>query len=248
MENKGAQHGTVLARMQPPHVYCQATKGDWELNGCVIFDMDGLIFDTERLSVEISVKAGEEQGISLSRDIILSTLGLSDKQTCFTYQSIYPSFDSIRFMKALKELMFEDISKNGMRVKRCARECVSAFREAGIPTALASSNSSSVIAYYLDKAGMTSDFDVLVCGDSGFPSKPAPDIFLRAAILTDAAPQRCVVFEDSPNGLKAARSAGMRVYMVPDLVPYNDSLAPYCDGVLKDLGEAIGLLDSMICR
>jgi HAD superfamily hydrolase (TIGR01509 family) len=218
------------------------------LYSCVIFDMDGLIFDTESLGVEVSIKAGEDQGICLSREIILRTLGTSEKFTCHVYETEFPTFDSARFRKTLKDMMFAEISENGMRFKRCARECVSAYRKAGCKTALASSNSSSVVMYYLDTARMSADFDVLVCGDAGLPSKPAPDIFLHAASLMNVAPAVCTVFEDSPNGLKAARAAGMRVYMVPDLIPYEDSLSPYCDGVLGDLGEAISLLHSTICR
>jgi HAD superfamily hydrolase (TIGR01509 family) len=213
-----------------------------------IFDMDGLIFDTERLGVEASVKAGAEQGISLSREIILHTLGTSDRQTCLVYKTEFPAFDTERFKLSLKNIMFDEIAHTGMPVKRFARECVAAFRNAGIPVALASSNSSAVIAFYLKLAGMSEDFDVQVCGDKGLPSKPAPDIFLRAASLMDADPASCIVFEDSPNGLKAARAAGMRVYMVPDLIKYEDSLALYCDGVLKDLGEAITLLELHACR
>ena len=213
----------------------------------VIFDMDGLLFDTERYGLEASEKAGAEQGIFLSREIILRTLGMTDEQTVRIYQTEFPYFDTIRFKRCLYTLMRKDIEENGMPIKPYAKECVLACRKAGAATALASSNSLDSVKFYLEKAGMESNFDVLVSGDSSLRSKPAPDIFLRASELLGINPAKCTVFEDSPNGLRAARAAGMRVYIIPDLIPYEDSLSQYCDGVLKNLGEAISLVPELIC-
>ena len=101
-----------------------------------------------------------------------------------------------------------------------------------------------VVKLYLSKVGVLDDFQTLVTGDLGLPSKPEPDMFLTAAKRLGVAPENCLVLEDSVNGIKAGRNAGMQVGMVPDVLPYREELAPYCDHVLPDLAAVIPLLDA----
>ena len=76
----------------------------------------------------------------------------------------------------------------------------------------------------------------------GLPSKPAPDVFLKAAKALNASPESCLVLEDSIHGVQAGRNAGMTVCMVPDMIPFSEALAPYCDFVKPDLAAVIPLL------
>ena len=91
------------------------------------------------------------------------------------------------------------------------------------------------------EAGIREYFSALVSASS-LPSKPAPDVFLRAAEKLHTPPESCLVLEDSVNGVKAGRAAGMTVCMIPDLIPFNEDLAPYCDHVLSDLAAVIPLV------
>ena len=123
-----------------------------------------------------------------------------------------------------------------------ALKLLKALRERNIPMAVASSSGQSTISVYLHSVGVIAYFDALITG-SGLPSKPAPDVFLKAASALGAEPKRCLVLEDSLNGIKAGRAAGMTVMMVPDVFPYTDDLAPYVDHVAPDLAAVIPLLD-----
>ncbi|MBR4333046.1 MAG: HAD-IA family hydrolase, partial [Clostridia bacterium] len=96
---------------------------------------------------------------------------------------------------------------------------------------------------YLESVGVISYFHEIVTG-SGLPSKPAPDVFLKAAAALNAKPEACLVLEDSIHGVQAGRAAGMTVFMIPDVIPYNEALKPFCDRVLPDLAAVIPLLEA----
>ena len=96
---------------------------------------------------------------------------------------------------------------------------------------------------YLDINGFGPLFDVIVTGDRVAHGKPAPDIYLRAAELLQLAPAECAGVEDSLNGVKAVRAAGMRSVMIPDLLPYGPDFAPYVDVRLNSLHELLGALE-----
>jgi beta-phosphoglucomutase-like phosphatase (HAD superfamily) len=95
----------------------------------------------------------------------------------------------------------------------------------------------------LESVDVISYFDQIVTG-SGLPSKPAPDVFLKAAAALNAAPERCLVLEDSIHGVQAGRAAGMTVAMIPDMIPFTEDLKPFCDHVLPDLSAVIPLLQA----
>ena len=145
----------------------------------------------------------------------------------------------------LFRVVFDDnLAKKGkIPLKQGALELLKALRERNIPMAVASSSGQSTISVYLHSVGVIAYFDTLITG-SGLPSKPAPDVFLKAASALGAEPKRCLVLEDSLNGIKAGRAAGMTVMMVPDVFPYTDDLAPYVDHVAPDLAAVIPLLDA----
>ena len=97
------------------------------------------------------------------------------------------------------------------------------------------------IRAFLAADGVLDAFDALVTAN-GLPSKPAPDVFLKAAAALSADPAHCLVWEDSINGVKAGRAAGMTVCMVPDQMPFTEELRPFCDHVLPDLAAVIPLV------
>ena len=114
-------------------------------------------------------------------------------------------------------------------------ELLKFLKENGIKTAVASSTRKAVVTREITDAGLLSYFDVLICGDMVARSKPAPDIFLKAAEELKVDPSRSYVIEDSYNGIRAAHSAGMRAFMVPDMLEANDEMRKLSEAVLPDL-------------
>lgn len=209
----------------------------------VLFDMDGLLFDSEKVGAEMILSAVRAQGYRLSPDVLITTLGVTDKVGKAIIEQTLPGIDIERVWKEYAEGMFALAKAGDMPLKAGATELLDALDARGIPAAVASSNSEYAVRLYLRHAGIEDRFRAVVTRDAGMPSKPAPDLFLRAAALLSAQPKACLVLEDSMNGVKAGRAAGMRVCMVPDMIAYSDECAPYCDHVAQTLADVIPLLD-----
>ena len=205
----------------------------------VIFDMDGLLMDSEGVGLTVLHECALRQGIDIPLDRIRQTLGSSAPAITAFYLQFYPTLDAPRLFRDFREAMHALARQGKIPLKKGAKELLAVLRERKIPCAVASSSHPNSIRIYLESAGVLNAFDALISCGQGIASKPAPDIFLQAAEALHAAPKDCLVLEDSVNGVKAGRAAGMTVFMVPDLIPYTDELAPYCDAVLPDLTAVI---------
>ena len=201
----------------------------------VIFDMDGLLFDSEALGIICIREGGWLQGYEIGEDVIRSTLGETAAVSKPLYARLYPGIDPDR--------LFEDFGK-GMRVraeekriplKKGARELLERLRERGIPCAVASSSPEEYVRLYLESQTVTPYFKVIVGAPKGIRSKPQPDIFLLAAEKLGVPAEECMVLEDSENGIRAGRASGAFTVMVPDLIPYREAFAPFVDAVVPDL-------------
>ena len=209
----------------------------------VIFDMDGLLMDSERVGLDVMHDCGLLQGYDIPVAMVRETIGSNKQSSSDLYHRFFPDLDTDRLFLDFKNAMC-DLAKQGkIPLKKGARDLLEEIRRWEIPMAVASSSGQSTIAAYLDSTGINAYFDALVTGN-GLPSKPAPDVFLKAAATLRAEPEKCLVLEDSLNGIKAGRAAGMTVVMVPDVFPYTDDLAPYVDHVLPDLAAVIPLLEA----
>lgn len=208
-----------------------------------LFDMDGLLFDTEELGVTACKQLGRERGYAITRDMVLKTLGANMRWSNEFYGNLFPGFNGEEFWQAFRVFMREYAEKNGTPLKPYAKEIIAKLKEAGIKVALVSSSPEVTISHYLTRANMLDAFPVIISGGMGLPSKPAPDVFLRAAELLGVQPANCAVLEDSPNGLAAGRAAGMYTVMVPDLIPADDPrVNGNRDAVCPTLREACELL------
>lgn len=210
----------------------------------VIFDMDGLLTDSEVIGVTVMQECGRKQGYELDRQVILQTIGSTNTACRATYRRYYPGLDGERLFEDFKEAMFDLARAGGIPLKKGAKELLEALKARGIPTAVASSSSLETIQLYLGKCGVLPYFQALISGGADIASKPAPDIFLKAARTLGVPPEACLVLEDSVNGIRAGRAAGMTVCMVPDLFPFTEELAPYCDAVKPDLAAVIPLVQA----
>ena len=209
----------------------------------VVFDMDGLLVDSEYEGLFVLQNCGRKQGVEIDLEHIKSTLGTTYAFSIALYNRLYPQMDAVQLFVDFKEEMRKMAEAGKIPLKKGAKELLDFAKAHQIPCAVASSSPRPLVNTYLDNAGVLSYFSAFVTGDLGLPSKPAPDMFLNAAEALNTDPAHCLVLEDSVNGVKAGRAAGMVVGMVPDVLPYKEELKPFCDHVLPDLFAVIPLLE-----
>ena len=184
-----------------------------------VFDMDGLIFDSERIVQRSWNISGQKLGLGNVGEHIYYTLGLNRASRKKYYEeNIREDFPFDEFSALTRKTFFEIVETEGLPIKTGVKEILAFGKENGIKLALATSSSRDYAMKCLRDAGIDTYFDGIVCGDMVSHSKPDPEIYLRACELVGVNPEDAVAFEDAPAGIYAAYNAGMKVVMVPDLV------------------------------
>lgn len=215
----------------------------------VIFDMDGLLFDTERLYIEQSKISEKEFGLMIPEEIHWQAIGKTLEDARKVYAERYGrDFPVEEFMQITKDLVYRYIEEHGLPVKPGAFDLLKELKDRGFSVILASSSPRWMIEKNLRLAGMADFFDFTVSGEDVERGKPAPDIFLHAAALAGADPAECVVLEDSNNGIRAAYTAGMRPVMVPDIKPPEPDVTEMVYKVYRDLEEVWEDINFLVCR
>ena len=210
----------------------------------VIFDMDGLMFDTERLYVRaLEEYVGPKTGVAFPHENILKTLGCNHADFERMFPELFGTAISFSDCYAMiADWMQVEMEAYGVPIKPGLYALLDALKANGIRIALATGTSRPIALEYLERTGTRKYFDAFAFGDQVTHGKPDPEIFLLAARLLCTAPQDTAVFEDSVNGLKAARAGGFFSICVPDLVDPQPYLDFTPDAVLSSLDEAIPLL------
>lgn len=205
-------------------------------NTAVIFDMDGVIFDSERLVLECWEKIGEKYHLKGMREAFTPCIGANDVRTRELVLEYYgQSFPYDEFRKESSALCHEIIDTQGLPLKAGVREILVYLKEMGIPTGLASSTRLSVVTEELGQAGLYDYFQVVMGGDQLKRSKPEPDIYLMTCEKMGIVPQNAYAVEDSYNGIRSAYSAGMKPIMVPDLLPATEEMRKKSVVILENL-------------
>jgi len=211
----------------------------------VVFDMDGLMFDTESLAMDAWEVAGEQCGYPLTRSLMTATIGLSDQDTAeYLGTMIGASFDFAMARRAAMDYISSRIQEYGVPIKPGLLPLLNHLRKLGIPLAVASSSPENHIHSLLESAHVSSYFQVILSADSVVRCKPAPDIYIAAAKALGMDPQQCLALEDSPIGIQSAYDAGLLPVMIPDLVPANPGLTPLLYAQCETLSDVIDLIDS----
>lgn len=209
----------------------------------VLFDMDGLLIDSERVATDMCVLCGEKRGFPITEELVLQMIGRTRKADAELLEDLFPGFDAAAHYALFDELMAEQARQGKIPAKPGALRLLDELDKRGIPKALATSSIMKEAELRLTSAGMAGRFEAMIAGDMVTRSKPDPQVFLLAAEKLGAAPADCLVLEDSHNGVRAGRAAGMQVAMVPDLLPCTEEIRALCDHVLPDLTAVIPLLD-----
>jgi putative hydrolase of the HAD superfamily len=203
----------------------------------VLFDFDGVLVDTEWAIYQSWKRVFEAHGQHLPLEIYTRCIG-SDFATWSPKTHLeeltglafdWHDLDARRQVEILKELTHEGPMHGAILA-------LEALNAAGIPAAVVSSSSHHWVDGWLEKLGLTRHFQAIVCRGDAPRIKPAPDLFLEAAKRLDLPPNACLVIEDSLNGLKAAKAAGMAVWVVPNRVTECLDFSP-AERVFRSLAE-----------
>ena len=208
----------------------------------LVFDMDGLLFDSEALYRDAILAAARELGHDFTLEDFLRLVGRPWAVNRIALQEhIGPAGDVEAFRSAWAR--HYQARRGTLALKPGVTELLDRLDALRIPRAICTSSGRDEVEHNLTLHGLAGRFDALVAAGDYARGKPAPDPFLRAAESLGVAPSDCLALEDSHNGVRAAAAAGMRTIMVPDLLPATEEIGLLCDRVAADLHEVRRLLD-----
>ena len=200
----------------------------------IMFDMDGVLLDTERLYNKCWRQASHDMGYMLTEKELLS-LRSCDIRVAAPLFGGPENYLAVRAHR--KELMAELLKETGLPLKPNAAECADSLRNAGLKTAVVTATPLYRAKDYLAQTGLIEHFDTVISAKDVPRGKPFPDVYEFACREFGFAPDECYAVEDSPNGLKSAKSAGLTTIMIPDLTPLDEETRPFTDLCFDNLSE-----------
>lgn len=210
----------------------------------VIFDMDGVLIDTEKHYNAAWCQAATEAGFPFTREHALLLRSCEAKEGEKLMQGIFgPSFDYYAIRERRRELVRERLAQYGLEKKPGVEETLRFLRAKGIKTAVATATALDITKSHLTTIGVCDLFDSIVSAKNVAHGKPEPDVYLYACEQIGERPQDCMAVEDSPNGIMAAYRAGLRTVMVPDLTQPDEELTKYLYACVNSLSYLCELVD-----
>lgn len=211
----------------------------------VLFDMDGLMIDTESLSTEAFINSAKAQGYNMTKEETLKVLG-------FTKASIYQfwidyfqgtNVDGKKLVDDHYEYIENVLYTVGPKKMPYVEELLKYLRENNYKIAVASSSDTADIKNNLEKTKLEKYIDEIASGAEVENGKPAPDVFLLAAERLGVDAKDCLILEDSKAGIKAGKASGAMVFMVPDMFTVDKECEDTADRILTNLREVIEILE-----
>ncbi|MGC6769641.1 HAD family hydrolase [Enterococcus sp. LJL51] len=206
----------------------------------VIFDMDGLLFDTEMIYYQSSQKIADIMGFTYTKELYLEFLGVSDEEVQENYHRIFEAHGKEKVEEFIQRSYADTLAafKAGqVPMKPGVIELLDYLEENNIPKIVASSNVRPAIELLLGNAGISDRFQQIVSAEDVSRAKPDPEIFQKAAGLLGTKPEKTLVLEDSSHGVNAAYAAGIPVIMIPDLLQPDEELKVKTLKVLNSLND-----------
>ncbi len=217
------------------------------MNIACIFDMDGLLFNTEELCRSIWVTLCKEHGVTCTPEQYSRCIGHNEKDVIAILRDMYgDSFPCENFFVLVRERMVQHFDAYGTPDKAGIHPLFDFLKSHDVPFALATSNNEAHARDMIHRSGLEPFFDAYAFGTEVPHGKPEPDIFLMAAERLNTPPEQCVVFEDSPAGLEAAHRAGMMSVYVPDLAVVTPDVLEHVTWQCESLDKAIEPLSHLL--
>lgn len=210
----------------------------------IIFDLDGLMFDTERLAIQAWHEVGKRNHVTIADEFIHMITGGGPQQFAYAV-SLYPEISKIteEAKQVRRDTIFAE-AYEGRLNKPGLCELLDYLQVHQYQVAVASSSNRAYVDTLLSSIGKPYHFDVVVGGDEVKNAKPAPDIFLHTAQKLNKLPSQCLVIEDSKMGTLAAKRAQMHRIFIQDQVPVDDELASLIEYAFPSLHDVITFLES----
>jgi len=204
----------------------------------VLFDMDGLMFDTERLAKQAWTEVCAQFGVEIGETVLSRIRGATPEASAAVFREVYGAEFPYYEARAARKAWVENfIAKEGVPVKQGLLTLLIHLQNAGIRAAVVSSSAEATIRRYLEMSSLNSFFEVVIGEEHLGRSKPAPDGYLSAARLLHTQPSDCLILEDSANGLLAAKNAGITAVCIPDIAPPEEKALQTAAAVLNSLDD-----------
>lgn len=211
----------------------------------VVFDMDGLLLDTEKIVQRTWTDVGTTFGYPDMGEQIYYTLGFNRERRKAYFESVYgPTWPDADIVEACGIRFTEIVETEGIPVKKGAKELLQFLKDKGIKIGLATSTSEEHAKQELEGTGLWDYFDGRIFGNMITKSKPAPEIYEKACKAIDVEPGEALALEDAPSGVMSAYNAGLRVIMIPDMVKPTEEVSAMTFDVRENLLEVIELVDA----
>lgn len=218
-------------------------KEDYKNITTVIFDMDGVLLDTEKVCKKGWILASQKMELKNIEEVFFKCVGQARQDTLKTLSDFFlpqkSDFSSEEFYSYAGEYFYEIEKTEGLPKKPFVDECLSFLKKNNFTLAVASSTRSQNVHRQLKAAGIFDYFKTITCGDSVIHSKPAPDIYLKSMESLNVKAENCLAVEDSPNGIKSGIAAGLKMIMVPDLILPDENIKKLCYKIEPSLKELI---------
>lgn len=219
---------------------------DGSMIEAIVFDMDGLLFDSERIVQRSWEEAGNQLGLEHMGETIYHTLGMNlAGRNHYFRNTIAKDFPCEEFAKQARIWFYKIVNEEGLPMKNGARELLEYGKANGYRMAIATSSRREYALKNLKAAKIYDFFDAGVFGDMVQHAKPNPEIYLKACDSIGAAPANCIALEDAPAGIRAAYAAGMKPIMIPDLVAPTPEIEALLYETCDTLLGVIGILEKL---
>lgn len=211
----------------------------------VVFDMDGLLFDTEAIYRDAMIATALRLGFDMPDQVFLAMVGLPPDASRAHLRSHYGNDFDVDTFWSESASDFHKLSTGRQFLKTGVIELLALLDRSGLRRAIATSSRHLDVQRNLSAHALETQFHAIVAQGDYARGKPNPEPFLKAAEKLGTAPENCLALEDSSNGVRAASAAGMMTIMVPDLIRPTDDIRRLCVRVARDLHEVRELLDAI---